>query len=785
MNIRKSVNMVNGGSTGAGSQNGFSQQRSSLLILFALIRRELFSLCISPAPYVSGLFFVLFCFYRFFFYYRFFIPGTGSTDLYRFFSSMPAASVLCIPALTMNLRNSSEDCFSLFPIGSFGRCFAKWFAAFCVFSFFVLVSAAIPLGASFFGSMDIPVLCTGIFGILSAAAALIAFGVWAACIFRSASLSFFISGLVFALSAFIHRIPRLFNLPAWLNELCRFTSFSWHFESALRGIIDSRDIIFYLCLTFLFLSLTAFDTEKAKYSVSCTSRQKKDTFILYKGIFLLCGMLLWNGTIFYLRFDISKNRMHSLSSETELITEKLQNRLTVSYYVSAELERMSAQVRQIQDFLYAYTELSSDISIRIIRIKNEEQKKTAENAGILPEYVHTDETASGAPVTIYSGIVLEYEEKTARIPFVLESAGLEFAVADKIAVLTGKEKRSVSLVIANGLKLEDDYPYLLSWLESAGFNVNVLQAAPFLRLSPSFTPVLLVGSSELNEEDSEACERFLQSGGRIFAAVSTNEVNTQSDWKVHPLRDHPFLFMLEKQGIRMETALLADVLCARIGLAEENAPNRNYIDYPFFVRIEKQNISNHPVVQALGGFDLFWPAPLELEQNTDTELVPLAHTSESAWIQYPLKEGAVPYDTDPFSRTAFAKDVKTQKQYPVAVAAQTAHGGKMIVVPDQYFVSHAVEYTGNFYNFDFLVNGLLWLSDEKALLSIKNRSFIDYAIKAEPDEELFRQKKYAVLTGVLLCVVFAFFSVFAAVHWYRKKLQKEGLSLCITGGEYE
>lgn len=752
-------------------------------IFTSLLKRELFLLSVNPALYVSGLFFVLCVYYGFFFIHRFFIPGEGSSDLRNFFSSMPAASVLCIPALTMHMHEKDGDFILSAPLEPIFIRLAKWLAVFIFFSFFVLVSVFVPLGASFFAPIDISVLCTGILGILASSAALIAFAQWITLVCRSNSLSFFISSLVFALSAFIHRGIQRFNVNGALGALCRFVSFSWHFESAVKGIIDSRDIVFYLCIAVLCLSLSAFHTEKIKYArfSKTPSRQKKELYTSCRGVFLLCCMILWNGGIFYARLDLTKNRMYSLSDTTKAVLARLQNRLTVSYYVSAELERALPHVRRIRDLLYDYAD-ARNVGVRVITVSKDSHRQAAENAGVGGQYLPLGGADENVP--LYSGIVLEYEEKIARIPFLLTGDDLEFGMADKIAFLTGRGRRNVFLVNASESDIDDEYPYVIPWLESAGFSVEVLSTGALTRLQPSFTPVLLIGSSALTAEQSEALSSLLQSGGRIFAALSANTVNTQSDWKAYPVPGNPFLKLLEKRGIFIDTALLEDETCARIAAAEQStagkdgsAQNINYIAYPFFVRVEKQTANKaHPVSKAFAGLDLFWPSPMELSRSAeypDDKLDALAFTSPSAWVQYPLQEGESPYRTDPFSAE---KPVKTAEgQYPAAAALQTAQGGKMIVVPDRYFISRMSAFTANSSNYDFLVNGLLWLSGEDGLLSIKNRSFTDYSLAVDASNPAFIDKKNAVLAAVPLCFISCFVLLLLGVHRYRKKLKKESI----------
>jgi ABC-2 type transport system permease protein len=53
----------------------------------------------------------------------------------------------------------------------------------------------------------------------------------------------------------INSLTQTFNLPQWLAEGINFISLSFHFESFSRGLIDSRDLAFFVLTTLLFLFL--------------------------------------------------------------------------------------------------------------------------------------------------------------------------------------------------------------------------------------------------------------------------------------------------------------------------------------------------------------------------------------------------------------------------------------------------------------------------------------------------------------------------------------------------
>ncbi|WP_428771576.1 Gldg family protein [Treponema sp. HNW] len=751
----------------------------------ALLRRDLFSLVLNPAARLSGIFFTLFCFINFFIFARFFVPLAGSTDMRTFFAPMPFLSIVCIPALTVSLWTSYERS-AVLPLCASMRILSKWLSALVFISFFLLVSSAVPLAASFFGRVEYSVVLTGFFGILSVFSALIALGLFVSLVFRSKALSFSLSALLFALFSFVH-LGSSFSTSSTVQELLRFLSFSRHFDAAGKGIIDSRGFLFFACFTFLFLSLSAFVVEYGRYSAYSKSPYKKALTVKYAALFIFALLCLWNSRIFYFRIDVTSDKRYSLCDVSKRAFSFLENPLTISYYLSPELESAYPAIGEVKEFLYNYADLSKTVAVRTVRVKSEEDKKEAQNAGIFPEVLDKEllfgtryeEGEGREALVVYSGIVLEYEDKSVPIPFVLTPFNVEFNIADALPLLTASEKlerprRSVQLIAANYTSLDGEYPYLVPWLEGAGFSVNVI---PMIERDELFSrmdmPLIIIGSSLLDEAQCEIIDDFSASGGSILCAVSAHEADLER-WKLSPLGSDPFLRLLKKRGISILPPIVADERCARIRLLRQQSGGMQSGDveayeeiaYPCFVKIGAEYaLKTHPVTASFGGLDLFWPSYMETEHRV------LAHTSDRSYVQYPE------YRTDPLSAADFIPEKR--QSFPAVCAVEPEDydfsfaGGRMIVVPDEYFLSRMVEYTNAMYNFDFAVNALLWLAGEEDLLSIKNRAFSDYRVKASNSGEFARKARTTlILLFAWFCAVFA--AAFIVLCFYRKKCRFEG-----------
>jgi ABC-2 type transport system permease protein len=72
---------------------------------------------------------------------------------------------------------------------------------------------------------------------------------------RSQAGGFLGSAAVLILAMLVSPLMLSLNLPFWLTRIVNFFSLSFHFESFSKGLLDSRDIVYYLASAGLFLFL--------------------------------------------------------------------------------------------------------------------------------------------------------------------------------------------------------------------------------------------------------------------------------------------------------------------------------------------------------------------------------------------------------------------------------------------------------------------------------------------------------------------------------------------------
>ena len=220
-----------------------------------IVKRELGAYFTGAVGYiVIGLFLLI---SGFLFFNVFFLENRA--ELRRFFSTLPVLLAFFIPAVTMRLfaeerKSGSLETLMTLPVSSVDVVMGKFWASLAFTSVMIVPTLVYALTASLFGSLDAaPVVC-GYLGAVFLAAAFCSIGLFASASTKNQIVAFFIGWALCILLALIDQF--LLFLPARLANFLGYLSAGSHFTSVSRGIVDSRDLVYFVSLTAVFLTLT-------------------------------------------------------------------------------------------------------------------------------------------------------------------------------------------------------------------------------------------------------------------------------------------------------------------------------------------------------------------------------------------------------------------------------------------------------------------------------------------------------------------------------------------------
>jgi ABC-type uncharacterized transport system involved in gliding motility auxiliary subunit len=751
---------------------------------FTLVKHELFNYAITSATYIGAGIFLLALAGNFYFARNFFIQGRGSTDVRYFFLFIPYISILFIPVLTMNLWQSGDEIVDSIPLENFLKVFAKWLASFLLFFVCTLVSLVIPFLVIFFGDLDLSRILCGFFCILLFSAVSLALGQWISLVTKNSISSFILTAVSLAIFNSIHLLPMLFHIPNFLLKICNFFSFAWHFDAASKGIIDTRDVLFFVFVTIFFLLQCSWLCEKKLHNLQSNLPRKKifKNFILSSNFLLL--VLLINSQIFYTRIDTTSEKQFSLAPITKELLQNLPANLDITYYVSNNLRNLYPQIRDVQDLLNECTSFSSSVNLSLVNPKTEDIQQRIKKAGLQTQQIQVTEKNETAVTEVFSGLILECGTKTQIIPFVLSTATFEYQIDSALQYFISGVNRAVYILYGGSETFEDEYPYVQSWLEESGFNsltVTAEQISDTQKIDLRF-PLLVLGNSKITTNGAAAIERFVMAGGKACFAVSTITADKKS-WTITPVNANPLIEMLDHWGFSIKTALVQDISNYKITMKSQDTNDSQYINYPFWIVTRKQNVAtNSPITKFFTGLEFYWPNPIELFSTDILKIQPIVKTTANAWLQLPVVDNESLFSTDPFDKNNQVINNETQNSYTLVAAATgkvlgwsmvgNGENTRVIVSSNQYFPSDMVGYTNSSYNLDFLVNCLLWLSNEDPLLQVKAKGNINTTLYKITDNAKFGYAEKMVLVFLTLWYVIIIGGIALVIFlWRRKKIE--------------
>jgi len=220
-----------------------------------IMRRELAFYFTSPIAYIVIVVFLIATGWAFF--SVFFLNGRA--DLRDFFALLPLILAVVIPAVTMRLfseefSSGSYEILLTLPASTVDILAGKFLAALGFAMLMLVPTLSYPLFVASLGELDWGPVVGGYLGTVFLIGLLCAVGLFASAMTKNQIVAFIIGAALCLVLTQVHRI--LFLLPVFLTGLVQFLGASTHFANIGKGVLDSRDLLYFLSLSFLALYAT-------------------------------------------------------------------------------------------------------------------------------------------------------------------------------------------------------------------------------------------------------------------------------------------------------------------------------------------------------------------------------------------------------------------------------------------------------------------------------------------------------------------------------------------------
>lgn len=328
--------------------------------LWVVVKNELQRYFISPLAYVYLIAFLLLN-GSFAVYFGHFVDR-GIAGLESMFTFQPWLYLLFIPGISMRLwaeefRSKTIVQLLTMPVSVSTLVWGKFFASWIFAAVALILTFPFWLTVNWLGTPDNGVIFLSYVGSFVLAGCMIAISQTMSALTKNqvialvlavvANFLFFLSGVEYVLGFF-----RLFA-PAAVVDMVASFSFLIHFGSIIGGLLELRDIAFFVSVILLFNITTILIVS---FRTSGTSRWLKATeagYYVFFFVLLLVAFVGLNLTanrfLRSYRFDFTEERLHTLTPSTEAVLKNLPEPVIAKLYYSPELGRRNPEIRLMYD----------------------------------------------------------------------------------------------------------------------------------------------------------------------------------------------------------------------------------------------------------------------------------------------------------------------------------------------------------------------------------------------------------------------------------------------------
>jgi ABC-2 type transport system permease protein len=217
-----------------------------------IARRELSSYFSSLMAYIFLVVFLLVAGWMFF--GPFFLMGRA--DMRGFFAPSPFSPALLLvilaPALTMRLiaeerKSKTIELLTTTPVTDAEVVGGKFLGAFGLVLIALASTLVYVVTVKLLGPLDLGTVFAGYLGLALFAASLLAIGLLMSTLTENQIVAFVIGLLVCGALYYVYWLQ--FLVPQALAPLLEYVSVSFHLDNLARGVVDTRDVLYYLTVT--------------------------------------------------------------------------------------------------------------------------------------------------------------------------------------------------------------------------------------------------------------------------------------------------------------------------------------------------------------------------------------------------------------------------------------------------------------------------------------------------------------------------------------------------------
>ncbi len=791
--------------------------------MFALIRKEINAFFASAVGYlVIAVFLILNGLFLWVFKGQFNILDSGFADLSPFFQITPWILFFLIPAITM--RSFSEEkkqgtleLLLTKPIKLWQLVLGKYLGSVALIIIALLPSLLYVISiyqlGNPMGNLDIGSTIGSYIALLLLAATYNAIGIFSSSMTNNQVISFLTS--LFLCFAIYFGFNALANYGLVVFEQM---GMQLHFERMSQGVLDTRDIFYFLGCIFLFGALTIISLSKGV--------KKQKIKIL---AFILVPIIIINliGNSFYKRFDFTQDKRFTLSKSTKTLILETPAQLVIDVLLEgdfpSEFKKLQSEIKQL---LEEFNALNPNIQYIFTNPLEEEALRSEtinqlQQFGLTPMEVSVQESGKTEIETIVPWAILSFQDRSVKVPLVKNTIGatseervnnsiqqLEYAFANGLTKLLHPKKYKIAVLKGNGqlpdIKIADFIKTLQDYYFVGAFTLDSVANNPqktFTDLQKFDMIINAKPNEPFSEKEKYVLDQFIMNGGKSLWLLESTSMEIDSlmnpeGSSVALMQDLRLGDALFSYGIRVNPVLVNDLYSAPLVLASGEGNDTQFTPYPWFYESLTKSNSNHPIAKNIESVKFEFSNQIDTLKNDIKKTVLLTSSDKSKLEGVPKeirldiirkKPDIASYNEGPQNLAVllegnFKSNYKNRVK-PVKIESHrdTSVNTKMIVVSDGDIIKNRIRkgqplelgydpYLNLKYgNKEFLLNAINYLLDDSGLIGVRSKEInIPFLNIEKVVKEKTLWQAINIMAPLILLGVFGFIFSFLRKRKYRK-----------------
>jgi ABC-2 type transport system permease protein len=352
----------------------------------------------------------------------------GIADVRPLFRWMPVLLIFLVAALTMRQWSEEQRAGTLevlltLPVSKAQLVLGKFGAVMALVALALALTIPLPITVALIGNLDWGSVIGGYLAALLLAAAYAAVGLFISSRTDNQIVALIATVLLGGVFYLIGAAGVTDFVGGALGGLLRSLGTGSRFESIERGVIDLRDLVYYLSLTGIFLALNILSVDSKRWSRGAASVAYRRGMALTSGLVIANLLLvnLWLYPLSVLRLDLTAGREYSLSRTTADLLGGLQEPLTLRAFVSEKTHPLLAPlVPQLSDLLREY-EIAGrgKVSIEVVDPTQDPDKEIEANQtyGIQPTPFQIAGRYESSVINSYFDVLVRYGDQNTVLSF--------------------------------------------------------------------------------------------------------------------------------------------------------------------------------------------------------------------------------------------------------------------------------------------------------------------------------------------------------------------------------